>query len=171
MFITVNRKAENGWHANKEHRYLYKHDHSDVCCSIFTPYSLIHTCTLADLNTIHSPLGRCKCKYLSLTGTVRQSSTKRSFIYCLCWPLCRRFRPGEGVGAENRQSQLLQSTTSPLQFMIAWLCMHKRWLGMRQWQGYPTLQQVGEEGKKLLIELLVASWWREETSTYTYIDG
>ena len=46
--------------------------------------------------TVHSST------YLSLTGTVRHSSTKRSFIYCLWWPLCRRFRPWREGGKEWR---------------------------------------------------------------------
>ena len=47
--------------------------------------------------TVHSST------YLSLTGTVRHSSTKRSFIYCLWWPLCRRFKPWREGQTEWRE--------------------------------------------------------------------
>lgn len=38
-------------------------------------------------------IGRYGSSELSLTGTVRHSSTNRSFICCLCSPDCRLFRP------------------------------------------------------------------------------
>lgn len=38
-------------------------------------------------------MGRYGSSELSLTGTVRHSSTNRSFICCLCSPDCRLFKP------------------------------------------------------------------------------
>ena len=34
---------------------------------------------------------------------MRHSSTKRSFIYCLWWPLCRRFKPWREGQTEWRE--------------------------------------------------------------------
>lgn len=45
-----------------------------------------------------------RISHLNRTGTVRHNSTNRSFIYCLCMPLCKLFSPCKSVGSNGRNS-------------------------------------------------------------------
>jgi len=51
-------------------------------------------------------IGRYGNRELSRTGTVRHNSTNRSFICCLCRPLCRLFRPTIHTHTQNTHGLL-----------------------------------------------------------------
>jgi len=64
------------------------------------PTCVISVCEPLSADTRGSmSMGRYGRSELRRTGTVRQSSTNKSFMCCLCKPLCKLFKPGKPQAA------------------------------------------------------------------------